>query len=63
MKHIFSPLYTSSAKAYYSAIHSSNPDQKSKILHLDSEINNELGLPNYIFGNLSQNVTNLEVSL
>ena len=63
MKNIFSPLYTSSAKAYYSAIHSSNPDQKSKILHLDSEINNELGLPNYIFGNLSQNVTNLEVSL
>ena len=63
MKNIFSPLYTSSAKAYYSAIHSSNPDHKSKILQFDSEINNELGLPNYIFGNLSQNVTSLEVSL
>ncbi|MDC0122692.1 hypothetical protein OAI32_00130 [Gammaproteobacteria bacterium] len=63
MKNIFSPLYTSSARAYYSAIYNSNPDHKSKILQLDSEINNELGLPNYIFGNLSQNVTNLEVSL
>ena len=63
MKNIFSPLYTSSAKAYYSAIHSSNPDNESKILQLDSEINSELGLPNYIFGNLSKNVTNSEVSL
>ena len=63
MKNIFLPLYTSSAKAYYSAIHSSNPNNKSKILQLDSEINNELGLSNYIFGNLSQNVNNLEVSL